>query len=240
MTGVPLSWERLKVLVLDVPLRAFWLSLPIFHTKEIDDWRLSFRFRIWWAVARWSTQGSENGLQKALRENQSHGTNPQRRHLGVRSYFEPWSTPPFRQLGLAPSQGPVQCIVWHVAREWWHLLEKARLRSQRCMPSKARPTTTGIRLVWWRSPFFHVLANGTSLVWHKQSRTGLYPIPCYWQWFLPWRQWSLADTKISESATRGCNSASMPNWKKLLVKSDLDAFLPCCAAGQFPYLSRTS
>ena len=70
--------------------------------------------------------------------------------------LELWAAPPFRQLsdsrpGLAFTASP--CNAWQVARDRWHLLEKARLRfhrRQRSVPSKARPTMLAFPSYYYR------------------------------------------------------------------------------------------
>ena len=112
------------------------------HTREIDDWRQKFRFRLWWPLIDWLLSAKfGEGARKHWENNQCEISNPPgqngraRENPGRHRHFV------FSRPGLAFTASP--CIAWQVARDRWHLLERARLRfhrRKRSVPSKARPT----------------------------------------------------------------------------------------------------
>ena len=98
-----------------------------FHTQEIDDWRQKFRFQLWWPLIDWLFSAVfGEGARKHWENNQWEESNPPgqngraRENPGRHRHFV------FSRPGLAFTASP--CIAWQVARDRWHLLERARLR----------------------------------------------------------------------------------------------------------------
>ena len=139
-------WDKLDLNFFD---KRSFLSLPVFHTQEIDAWRPNFSFRLQWPLIDWDLSAVFGEDARTHWEHNQHARN---RILNVETNeneLEPWAVPPFRLLSAGPclhlsftiTASP--CIAWQVARDRWHLLERARLhfhRPKRSVPSKARPT----------------------------------------------------------------------------------------------------
>ena len=118
-------------------LQAFRLSLPVSRLSHTRSRRLAPEIPLSTLVAvdRRTAFGSvRRRCTKALTK-QPMGNGRAWENPGRHRHFV------FSRLGLAFTAA--QCIAWQVARDRWHLLERARLcfhRQKRSVPSKARPT----------------------------------------------------------------------------------------------------
>ena len=131
-----------------------------FHTQEIDDWRQNFRFRLWWPLINLLlSEVFGEGARKHWENNQCEESNPPgqneraRENPGRHRHFV------FSRPGLAFTAS--SCIAWQVARDRWHLLERAWLRfyrRKRSVPSKARPTMLA----------FTSFSNFPCTFWHRR------------------------------------------------------------------------
>ena len=98
-----------------------------FHTQEIGDWRQKFRFRLWWPLIDWLLSAVfGEGARKHWENNQCEESNPPGQKGRARSNPGRHRHFVFSRPGLAFTASP--CIAWQVARDRWHLLERARLR----------------------------------------------------------------------------------------------------------------
>ena len=143
-SGVQLPFETNSIWIFLTSVLSFFTpgASQDFHTQEIDDWRPKFRFQLWWPLIDWLLSAVfGEGARKHWENNQGEESNPQgqngraRENPGRHRHFV------FSRPGLAFTASP--CIAWQVARDRWHLLERARLRfhrRKRSVPSKARPT----------------------------------------------------------------------------------------------------
>ena len=122
-------WDKLDLNFFDKRSVLLYPSQD-FQTQEIDDWHPKFRFRLWWPLIDWLLSAMfGEGARKHWENKQCEESNPQGRN--GRAWENPGRHRHFviSRPGLAFIASP--CIAWQVARDRWHLLERARLRFHR-------------------------------------------------------------------------------------------------------------